>query len=256
MSVIGIGLGPRNRITELARQDVLDAAAELQIRRSQVAAILARGGTTDGEIVARGYEETNVWMHRAVAECSELLSARPSGTMPQLQVSVPINRVELARGVRMTSVFDYDGLEPDARLLLSGEPDGSYLYGCAPIQMKILDGERVVLQGPFIDGGMTLMALSSPACLEVARTYWRAVLDSSFPAVEAGQGLDHLTERQRQILAMLGNDAKDDAIAASLGVSVRTVRSDVAAVLSALGVHTRFAAGLRVRQQVSLETTR
>jgi DNA-binding CsgD family transcriptional regulator len=176
--------------------------------------------------------------------------------MTQLQVSVPNNRALLARGLRMTSVFDYDGLGPDARLLLSGEPCGSYLFGAAPVQMKILDGRRVVLQGPFLEGEQTLMALSSPECMAAARRYWEAVLASAFPAVEAGQGLDHLTERQRRILALLAADAKDEAIAAALGVSVRTVRADVAAVMSLLGVRSRFAAGLRVRRQVSVETER
>jgi hypothetical protein len=39
-------------------------------------------------------------------------------------------------------------------------------------------------------------------------------------------------------------------------VSVRSVRADVAATLSILGVRSRFAAGLRVRRQVSIETAR
>jgi DNA-binding NarL/FixJ family response regulator len=100
------------------------------------------------------------------------------------------------------------------------------------------------------------MALSSAHCLSVARAYWEAVLASSFPAVEAGQGLDHLSGRQRQILALLATDAKDESIAASLGVSVRTVRADIAEVMRLLGVRSRFAAGLRVRRQITLETER
>ena len=256
MTVIGVGLGPRNRITEAARQHVLDTAADLQIRRSRVAAALAQGDTTDGEIVARGFEATHDWMHRAVSECSELLSVRPAATVQQLQVSVPNNRIEVERGMRMTSIFDYDGVDPDARLLLAGEPDDCYAFGVAPVQMKILDADLVVVQGPFVEDELTLMALSSPGFVAAAGTYWQAVLASSFPAVEAGQGFRKLTDRQRQILALLATDAKDEAIAASLGVSVRTVRTDVAAILKLLGVRSRFAAGLRVRRQVSVETPR
>lgn len=181
MTAIGVGLGPRNRIHEAARQDVLDAAAELQVRRRRVAEAPAGGDTPDGEIVAHGYVGTNDWMRRASAACSELLSVPPAATVAQLPVSLPDNRTLIAR---------------------------------------------------------------------------EAVLASSFPAVEAGQGLDHLTERQRRILALLAADVRDESIAAALGVSVRTVRADIAGVLNLLGVRSRFAAGLRVRRQVSPETTR
>ena len=46
---------------------------------------------------------------------------------------------------------------------------------------------------------------------------------------------------------MMATGAGDEAIATSLGVSVRTIRSDVASVLDALGVKTRFAAGVRLQ---------
>jgi hypothetical protein len=74
MTAIGVGLGPRNRIHEAARQAVLDAAAELQVRRRRVAEAPAGVDTPDGEIVAHGYVGTNDWMRRASAACSELLS--------------------------------------------------------------------------------------------------------------------------------------------------------------------------------------
>jgi DNA-binding CsgD family transcriptional regulator len=253
MADAGIGPWPRNRFHESTRQDVLDAAAELQVRRRQVAEALAGGDTTDGKIVARGNEGINVWMYLASSNCAELLSVRPTATVAQLIRSLPNNRAELARGMRMVSVFDYYSLDPDARLILTGETDGSYAFGVAPVQMKIFDGERVVLQGPFIEGEPTVMALSSPGCLAVARAYRDAVLASSFPAVETGQGLDQLTERQRQIVALLATDARDEAVAAALGVSVRTVRGDVASLMTLLGVRSRFAAGLRIRRQVSAE---
>jgi DNA-binding NarL/FixJ family response regulator len=56
-----------------------------------------------------------------------------------------------------------------------------------------------------------------------------------------------LTPRQGQVVALMASGANDDAIAAALGVSVRTVRSDVAGILDALGVQSRFAAGVRLQ---------
>lgn len=239
----------RNRIPETARQDVLDAAAELQVRRSQVADAVARGETDQGEIVARGYEGIGVWMFEPTYAASELLSVRPAATVEQMQLSVPHNRAAIAGGLQMTSIFHYDALDPDVRLFLSGETAGTYAFGVAPVQLKFFD-DCLVLQGPFVDGEITVMAVTSPECRAAARAYWDAVVASSFPAAEAGQGLDDLTERQRQILALLATDTKDEAIAAALGVSVRTVRTDVAGILKTLGVRSRFAAGLQVRRRV------
>ena len=47
---------------------------------------------------------------------------------------------------------------------------------------------------------------------------------------------------------MLTVDTRDDAIAEALEVSVRTVRSDIADLMDALGVRSRFAAGARVKE--------
>lgn len=47
---VGVGLGPRNRIAEATRQTVLDAAALLQVRRSEAAAMLSRGEARGAEI--------------------------------------------------------------------------------------------------------------------------------------------------------------------------------------------------------------
>ena len=148
----------------------------------------------------------------------------------------------------MVSIFDYHSLDTDARLLLANEPSGDYLFGRAPIQMKIIDRSFVILEGPSIDGAMSLMTLHSGACLEAAWRYWDAVVASAIPVEDAGiSDLGVLTKRQRQVVALLASDLGDDAIAASLGVSVRTVRSEVAAILAALGVKSRFAAGVRVQ---------
>ncbi|HEU4811176.1 MAG TPA: helix-turn-helix transcriptional regulator [Nocardioides sp.] len=244
---VGVGLGPRNRIAEDTRQAVLDAAALLQLRRRDAAAMLSRGEDPGGEIVARGYEGTNRWMFEAAQGWRELLSVRPAATVAQLRVSLPNNRLMLDRGLKMVSVFDYDRLDHEARLLLTGEDDERYLFGFATVQMKIVDRSQVLLQGPFEDDEPTIMALRGSACLEAAWRYWHAVAASSFPAVSEARELEALTPRQRQIVAMLATDARDEVIAATLGVSVRTVRSDIAALMSSLGVRSRFSAGLRLR---------
>lgn len=240
---VGVGVGPRNQIPEAARQDVLDAAALLQVRRSEVAAMAARGEVPGVDVVGSSPDEVNRWMRRVSVGWRELLSVRPAATTTQLRVSLPHNRALLKAGLRMTSIFDADGLELDARLLLANETAGDYRFSVAPVQMKIVDRRQVLLQGP----GLSVLAVSSGPCLEAAWRYWQAAFATSFPALEGVGTLGELTPRQRQVVALLMNGLADEAIAETLGVSVRTVRGDVAALLDMLGVRSRFAAGARLQ---------
>jgi DNA-binding CsgD family transcriptional regulator len=239
--------GTHGGFSEEHRQAVLDAAALLQVRRSEAAALLARGRLPGGEVVAVGGEAVNRWLAEGVTTWRELLSVRPAATTAQLRASLPANRAVVERGVHMVSLFDHDATEPGARVLLAGEPPGTYLFTVAPVQMKIVDRRFVLLQGPTVDGQGSVMAVETPACLEAAWRYWRAALAAAFPVDRVVRGPIRLTPRQRQVVALLASDLADEAIAASLGVSVRTVRSDIAALLDALGVRSRFAAGLQLR---------
>ena len=243
----GGGLGPRHGIPEAARQAVLDAAAVLQVRRSETAALLAQRPLPDAEIAAHGYDRVNPWLLEAATGWRELLSVRPAGLAAQLRGSLPNNRALVQHGLRMVSIFDVDGLEPEARVLLANEPAGTYLLSVAPVQMKIVDRRFVLLQGPVIDGEGTVMAVSSARCLDAAWRYWEAAINTSFPAGDGMNTLGDLTPRQRQVVALMSAGLGDEAIAESLGVSVRTLRSDVAVLLDALGVRTRFAAGIRLQ---------
>jgi len=236
------------RMSMESMQAVLDAAATLQLRRSEAAALAARGELSGGEVVAVGLGEVQDWLHEGSTTWQENLSVRPTGSLTQLRASLPRNRAFIETGARMVSVFDYFGLDSEARLLLANEPTGDYLFGRAPVQMKIIDRRFVLLDGPSIAGRMSLMAVHSGACMDAAWRYWDAVVASAIPVEEAGiSDLGMLTARQRQVVALLASDLGDDAVAASLGVSVRTIRSEVAAILAALGVKSRFAAGVRVR---------
>ncbi len=243
----GVGLGPMTRMSPEAIQAVLDAAAVLQVRRSEAAAQAARAELTGGELVAVGNAAIQDWIQAAAPEWRENLSVRPTGSLTQLRASLPLNRTFIEAGARMVSVFDYFGLDTDARLLLANEPTGDYLFGRAPVQMKIINRSFVLLDGPSIGGSTSLMAMHSPPCMEAAWRYWDAIVASAIPVEDAGiSHLGVLTRRQRQIVALLAADLGDEAVAASLGVSVRTVRSEVAAILAALGVKSRFAAASRL----------
>jgi len=248
VSDLPLDQGPRSRITERDRQRVLDAAAHLQIRRSELAAQLARGEPCGARVVARTWPGIQRWIYQEVPRWSELFTVRPAGTIGQLRATLPRNREVVGNGLRMVSLWDWDGLKPGARRLLAGERLGRYLFGAGKIQMNIVDRRWALLQGPFLGGEHTLMAVTDPDCLRAAWTYWHAAVASSYPANEEEAGaLEVLTPRQRQVAALLAVDTRDQAIAQTLGISVRTVRAEIADLMAALGVRSRFAAGVRVR---------
>lgn len=232
-------------------QAALDAAAVLQVRRSAIAERLTRGEPCGATVAAGGGNAAiNTWMHEETWRWREMLSVSASAYLPQLRVSVPHNRDLVSNGLRMVSVFHHAGLDPETRRLLAGETLGSYRFGIAPVQMKIVDRRYVLLHGPFLGGETTIMAVTEPDCLDAAWRYWHCVMNASFPAKDELGDYPEFTPRLRQVVALLAEDTRDEAIAETLGVSVRTVRSDIAELMGMLGVRTRFAAGLRSRELV------
>ena len=58
-----------------------------------------------------------------------------------------------------------------------------------------------------------------------------------------------LTAREREVLAVLSVGGTDEAAAARLGLSVRTVRRVVSDVMAQLGARSRFQAGIKAAER-------
>ena len=246
----GVGAPARQLVDESQKQVVLDAAAVLQVRRSEVAAALAAGPVPGAALVAGGRDHTtlNTELTKQFDHWREIHSVRTWAAVEDLRFSLPNNRMLLGRGLRMASIFDATGVGLGALLLLANETVGDYLVSFAPVSMKIVNRSHVLLQGPELgDGRHTVMAVHSAACLDAAWRYWEAVHRYAVPAATWVGSLADLSPRQKQIVALMATGHGDAAIAATLGVSVRTVRADIAALLDLLGVRTRFAAGVRLQ---------
>lgn len=233
-------------------QRVFDAMTRLQIERSRVADAVAHHRRVAARVFGRGTREINENMARAAGTWRTLESVRHSGTVQQLAMSLPNNAYFVEAGLHMVSVWNYSGVDPDARLMLSGEDPAVYFFGFAPLQMKITNGTSVLLDGPTIQGERTVMEVRDTACLSAARSYWDAVMATTYPCEAETAALDDLSPRQRRIVTLMLTSSSDDQIARKLGVSVRTVRADIAAVLDLLDAPTRFVAGLRLRERLGM----
>jgi DNA-binding CsgD family transcriptional regulator len=233
-------------------QRVFEALAELQIERARVASCVERRQPVAARIFGRGAEGINRALVSVAGSWRTLESVRHAGTVEQLATSLPNNAYFVECGLRMTSVWNYSGLDPEARLVLSGEDPTLYFFGFGPLQMKIIDRTSVLLDGPTIGGRCTVMEVRDAACLRAARAYWDAVVGTMYPCDAETAALVDLTLRQRRIVTLMLTSSSDEQIAHKLGVSVRTVRGDIAAVLDLLDAPTRFVAGLRLRERLGM----
>lgn len=227
-------------------QAVLDAAAELQIRRTRIVASMTDGHLPKGVRVVGAGPRLNELMMAEAAGWTQLLSVRHVTTAPNLRVSLPNNRRVMDAGLKMTSLFDWHATTPAARALLAVERPGVYYFTRAPLQVKIVDLREVLMEGPPSEGRQSVLAVRDPRLLDRAMHYWHLLVERAVPAWEHPEERKSFTVRQHQILALLEQDLTDEAIAGVLGISVRTVRYEVASVMAQLGVRSRFSAGVRL----------
>lgn len=240
-----------------ARHEVLEAALRLSRARDAVAARYAvTEGDDHGQVVARG-EQLFDYVMAASFGWRELLATRtasPNGSAG-IVTGLRNNRRILDTGTRMESIFADHGFDDDLPEMLSGQPSESRL-GFVPFEMKILDGRKVMLEGPQVGDERSLMIVGHPAVVGAAHDYWEAAKRAARPSAEVAErgpsALAQFSVRQRAVIALLSRDVADDKAAELLGISVRTLRSEVAAVKDRLGVDSRFAAGMalgRLRAQ-------
>lgn len=235
-------------------QAVLDAAAVFQLRRAE---LLAADPLERDDVRVFRDPGLNESLMQDSRRYRSLLSIRTSATAQELRATLPNNRAVVAAGLSMISLFDWDGATPAARALLTAEGDASYRFTHAPVQTKIIDGAEVLVQGPYLDSGRTVLAVRNPRLLQAAMQYWKAVLKTSWPAADGSGPLtqdsmpaSELTERQLYVAALLGEGMTDQWIADALGVSIRTVRSEIKQLLDLAGARTRFEAGAKLAHLV------
>lgn len=225
-----------------SNEAVLDAALELLELRRRALQRMSKGEAPCGAQVVASGGGLNSWLMRDSRTWQRVLSTRPTTPSWELRRSMPNNRIVLARGLRMTSVFDVEGTEDGARRLLVAEAESqpdTYFFGCVPLRMRLVNDTRVYIGGE----PDSILSLTHPAAVAAAMKYWRAVMDTAVPCGVSRPAAAFLTGRQQLIVESLIDGRTDEEVARALGRSVRTVRADVAAAMAALGVSSRAALG-------------
>ncbi|MFF1820157.1 LuxR C-terminal-related transcriptional regulator [Kribbella sp. NPDC058245] len=239
----------RRGATTFSRQEVLDASLRLQVVRARFCDDLLARRPCDAEVfVVSDRFALRDWLEEHCGRAGELTAVTWTRhqTVESFAPSDRCNRELVESGVRMTSFFDISEGSPTVTDFIVAADDMPYHVAFGPIQLKLLDGERVIVEGPVLDDRRSLMMIHGTEAVNAAKQYLQAVRRGAVRAAELRQHYTAgLTPRQHVIAALLGDGCTDEDIAERLTLSVRTVRYEVAKLMDVLEVKTRFAAGVR-----------
>jgi DNA-binding CsgD family transcriptional regulator len=238
------------------RQVVLDASLRLQVVRARSCDEWFAGhGTAEVEVFGDDLDALRDWLQDQCRRSEELVAVTSTRcqTLQGFRQSHEFNQKLIDGGQRMTSYFDISGGADQVTDFIIGAEDMPYHLADGALQVKLLDRERVVVEGPVVDGRRSLMVLRCPEAVNATGQYLRAVRETAVRASEFRRRLGELTARQRVVAKQLEEGCTDEEIAEQLGVSVRTVRYEVARLLEILDVTTRFAAGVRYARMQAVE---
>ncbi len=178
---------------------------------------------------------------------SEVLVSKPGGAFPPgaMREALPRDLELLSSGVRMCSLYQHvTRFDPPTRAnaeqLIAAGAEIRTLNHVLP-QMIIIDGELAFL--PARGGGALLVR--EPSLLAFLISAFERDWDNATPFALGPQASHDISEDVKQnILLLLSNGLKDEAIARRLGISLRTCRRHVSELLEALGAGSRFQAGV------------
>jgi DNA-binding CsgD family transcriptional regulator len=239
-----------------SRQVVLDASLRLQVVRARSCDEWFAGhGTAEVQIFGENDDALRNWLQDQCGRSEELVAVTSTRcqTLHGFRQGHAFNQILVERGVRMTSYFDTCGGADQVTDFIIDAENMPYHLADGAMQVKLLDRERVIVEGPVVDGRRSLMMLRCTEAVNATGQYLRAVRETAVRAAEFRVRPGALTARQRVIAEQLEDGCTDEEIAEQLGLSVRTVRYEVARLLDVFQVVTRFAAGVRYARLKAVE---
>ena len=110
-----------------------------------------------------------------------------------------------------------------------------------PVRALTIDQSiGMVFEGP------THRMMYTPSAVRSLCRFTELLWDRAIPAPESVASLP--TPRAERILRLLADGLTDEAVARKIGVSVRTVRNDIASSMSEMSAQSRFQAGVHAAQ--------
>lgn len=192
---------------------------------------------------------------------SECLGINPGGAQSQgaLDASRPLDREALARGVRIMSVYQESARNDPPTLAYARwltESGGQVRTMPVPPPRMVVFDRRIAIVP--IDPANTragALCTRSPGIVAPLVALFEQTWDAAVPlgadrrAAQGEEGSPGLSPVERQLLKLLASGLTDEAAGKRLGVSLRTVRRQMSALMERLNATSRFEAGLKAAQR-------
>lgn len=198
----------------------------------------------DGEVVVGGDVPGTLvgWIEESV---DDLLFLRPDQwRMPSESVMAVAVTQAILEGREARAVYPARALREAPSVLIGRATIGEQIRVVpeVPTRLAVIGNRAMVPEPPGLSSERRIV-VRQPAVVDMFRAYFEALWDRAVavPALERGDATPDLDEL---LLAQLAQGAKDEQIARILGISLRTVRRRVAAMMTELGVDSRFQAGV------------
>ncbi|MFG2983113.1 LuxR C-terminal-related transcriptional regulator [Streptomyces sp. NPDC048258] len=192
--------------------------------------------------------------HGLTRECLAIL---PGGALSEasLEASRPLDRRALGRGIEMRSVYQ-DSARNDPMTLTYARwltEEGGQVRTSPLLPPRLLIFDRSVAVVPIDPANSRLGALctSTPGIVASLLTLFEQTWDSAVPlGADRPRPTDSTpTAGELELLKLLASGMTDEAAGKRLGVSLRTVRRQMSALMERLHATSRFEAGLKAAQQ-------
>jgi hypothetical protein len=198
----------------------------------------------DGEVVVGGDVPTTLvgWIEESA---DDLLFLRPDQwRMPSESVMAVAVTQAILEGREARAIYPARALREAPSVLIGRATIGEQIRVVPEVPTRLaVIGNRAMLPEPPGLASERRLVVRQPALVEMLTAYFEALWDRAVavPALERGDATPDLDEL---LLAQLAQGAKDEQIARTLGISLRTVRRRVAQLMVELGVDSRFQAGV------------
>ncbi|MER6298966.1 helix-turn-helix domain-containing protein [Kitasatospora sp. NPDC001539] len=261
----GLDLLLRRQEEELARRQQELAATKAAVARALAQYATLRADTpTGGRERLIGLDAVQDKLEVLTARLTtEVLAVMPGGAQSaaSLAAARPLDEDALAREVRLRTIYQ-DDIHDDPRTLdyarwmtgLGGEVRTAPVL---PPRMLVFDRSTAVVPIDPANTRAGALCTREPGIIASLVALFEQTWETAVPIAHdrdgAGDGLgadgSALSADERELLRLLSTGLTDEAAAKRLGISVRTVRRQMAVLMDRLEAASRFAAGLKTAQR-------
>jgi DNA-binding CsgD family transcriptional regulator/sugar-specific transcriptional regulator TrmB len=256
---IGLQALIRRQEQELARRQFELATSKDRVAQAVAAyADVRRGGSARDSERLVGMDAILARLELLAAQVgAECLSVMPGGAQSQasLDASRPLDEDAMARGIDLRTLYQ-DSVRNDPATYAYAQwmtERGGQVRTAPVLPPRLLIFDRTTAVVPIDPANTRAGALctTEPAIVASLATIFEQAWNIAVPlGADAPADPDTgLTPVDRDILRLLGTGLTDEAAGSRLGVSGRTVRRQMSALMERLGAASRFEAGLKAAQR-------